>query len=481
MRRTRSRHVTEGLTRRSFIGMVAGGAAAGLLPIDTAQTTSRFVPTLLRDYVGRLCYNENPLGPSQAAIAAIQEQAAMGHRYHDWFADSLRDDLAAIHGVSSAQIVAGCGGTEMLRLAALALADPAGNVVAAYPSYGQFPSDCAFLGAEVRYADLDANHRVDLMAVALQIDGSTTAVCLTNPNNPTATVLTAKEIASFVETIPPDVYVVIDEAYHDYVHDPGYQSAIELVRQGRNVVVIRTFSKAYGMAGVRSGYAIGESTVISTLRSWQIFGTVSRLALEASRAALLDDQHVADTVALNDLAKEYCFSSFDGMGLTYIPSETNFFMVDVGEPAGPVAGELASRGILVRTGWGMPNHLRVSTGTMDEMESFIVALQEILGQSGGTETDPPKISALEGNFPNPWKGSTQIPFTLASPGHATLRIFDIRGRLVKTLFDGKPGIGRYTPVWDGRTDAGKSAASGSYFYRLEIGDVVQTRRMILAR
>lgn len=472
-----------GLSRRRFLETAAGSTALALVAPSAALPRTRTTahPDVLRDYVGRLCYNENPLGPSPLALTALADAAGMAHRYPDWFADSLRSDLAAKYGIGTNQIIAGCGGTEILRLSALAFADPSGNVVCPYPSYSQFSGDAGFLGAEVRTSSLDGNYRIDLDHMASLVDANTSAVCITNPNNPTGTVLAAADLAAFIDALPPQVVTVIDEAYHEFVHDAGYASAIDQVTAGKPVIVIRTFSKAFGLAGARIGYAIGRSTDISQMNAWHLFATVSRLGLDAARAALDDSQHISDTVALNDQAKQFSFDSFDTMGLQYIPSETSFFMVDVGVPAGPVANELSARGIRVRTGWGMPQHLRVSTGTMEEMQNFIDELTDILGISGVAGGAPPRVTSLGANFPNPFRSSTQGTFALATGGHVSLEVFNVRGQLVRTLVDGRRGAGRHEFNWDGRNQQGAPAASGSYFYRLRHGDVTQTRRMILIR
>jgi histidinol-phosphate aminotransferase len=460
---------------------VAGSSALALVRPATSLSRPIGDPSVLDDYTNRLCYNENPLGPSPLAMTALTEQVSMAHRYHDWWADTLRSDLGNLHGLSSSRVIAGCGATEILRLAALAFAEAGKNVVMAYPSYGQFGNDASFLGADVRYSDLDANHRVDLSDMASLVDANTTAVCLTNPNNPTATVLPATDIASFVAALPSSVVTIIDEAYHHYVQDPGYVSAEALIHAGERVVVIRTFSKVFGLAGARIGYAIGPSTEISAMSSWHIYATVSRLGLEAACAALDDAQHVADTVALNEQAKAYCFSEFDQMGLAYIPSETSFFMVDVGTSASYVAGELSARGIRVRTGWGMPQHLRVSTGTMEEMETFISELRDILGITAAGPLPAPRVTALGASYPNPFRRSTEISYALAAGGHVLLEIYNIHGQLVKTMIDGMRPAGRHELRWDGTNQHGARVASGSYFYRLRIGDYSETRRMILVR
>jgi len=468
------------LSRRSFLSLAAAGGASTLLkPVPAAAGIMQ--PKHLRDdYIGRLCYNENPLGPSPAAITAIIEQAAMCHRYTDWYADSLRSDLADEHGVTSSEIIAGNGATEILRLAAYAFSEPGTNVVCPYPSYSQFPSDVSAFGGEVRYADLDLNHRVDLAAVAALVDSDTVAVCLTNPNNPTGTVLPAIDIANFQSNLPGGVALLIDEAYHDFVEDPGYDSAMELVRGGEDVVVIRTFSKGFGLAGARIGYAVGAQSLISSIKSRQTWGTVSRPSLEAAKAALTDTQHIIDSVDLANQVKTYCFGEFDRLELEYIPSETSFFMVNVGD-AGTVSSELSSRGIQVRTGWGMPNHLRVSVGTMPEMVSFITALEEIMIELSSVTDQPttPQTTMLFGNQPNPVRSRTTIRYQIARSSEVELRVYDIRGRLVKTLVESRMDPGVYSIDWIRTDDRGHRLPAGSYFYRLRTNDEEQTRRLIL--
>jgi histidinol-phosphate aminotransferase len=469
------------VSRRSFFGATAGVAALALLRGQPAVAAGGRDLPVRDDYVGRLCYNENPLGPSPLAQAAMVDDVPMSHRYGDWVNDTLREDLATLHDVERGQTIAGSGATQMIRLAARALADPAGNVVTNYPSYGQFGADAAFMGAEVRLADLDENHRVDLAAMAAEIDADTTAVCIDNPNNPTGTVLPAADLAAFVDSLPEHVAVVIDEAYHHYVQDPDYESAMELVRQEKNVIVLRTFSKVYGMAGARLGYAVGKAELIGDMNTWHNWGTVARGTDAGGRAALGDTQHVADTIALNEQAKQFCFDGFDSLGLEYIPSQTSFFMVDCGQPAGPVAQGLADLGIYVRTGWGMPDHLRVSTGTMEEMQMFLTALQEVLYGAGVHEGRAPRFHILEGNYPNPFRTSTGITYRLAHGADVRLQIFDAQGRVIRTMVSGYRPAGLHALRWDGIDGRGVQVSPGIYYYRLMAGDFMQTRRMIRIR
>ena len=446
---------------------------------------------ILTDYRGRLCYNENPLGPSPAAIEAIIDEAAMSHRYPDWFAESLASRLAEHYDVPTSKVICGNGATEILRLCAMAFAEPGHNVVSPYPSYSQFPGDAQFFGASVRYADLDAEYRVDLDNVRARVDSNTTCVCLTNPNNPTGTIFNPGRLGEFIDSLPQGVVTLIDEAYYEFINGPVggnefnhgyYPSAIDLVKDGKKIVVIKTFSKVHGLAGARIGFAMGPSSEISAMRSNQTFATITRTSLEAAKAALSDIQHIADTVDLANQAKEHCYGEFESMELDYIPSVANFLMVDVGD-ADEVAAALADYGIYVRTGWGMPNHLRVSMGHLDEMRDFTEALRLILNGRGGkiSGAGVPNQPQLYQAYPNPFNTSALIKIVLPQSLPVRLEIFDIRGSLVNRLADRSLSAGPHSFGWNGSAASGERVASGSYFYRLTAGDAVITRRLILIK
>ena len=470
-----------GLSRRGFIGTLTGAAALSILGLER-RALADHAPggRMITDYVGRLCFNENPLGPSPAAMEAIISEAEMAHRYPEWYAESLMSSLVSHHDVSSGQVICGVGATEILRFCAMAFSSPGKNVVVPNPSYGQFASDSSRNGATVRYVDLDENHRVDLDQMSDRVDSNTTAVCITNPNNPTATAVDPGDLIDFITLLPDHVVTIIDEAYYDYIGD--YPSAVDYVRQGYNVVVVKTFSKVYGLAGARIGYAVGRSSRIGNMSPYRLYAMISRMSLEAAKAAIDDSQHVADTVELANQTKEFCFTEFDRMELEYIPSIASFFMVDIGTNADAVRAALASRGILVRTGWGMNHHLRVSTGTMDEMIDFIEALEEILTPlRAGEDLPKPTMTELYQAYPNPFNSSTQIKIHIPRTSRTKLEIFDIQGRLVDTLVDRTLGAGEYSFGWNGTNQAGRSVSSGSYFYRLKSGEDAITRRMMLIK
>lgn len=471
-----------GVSRRSFLGTITGAAALTLMNLDRlAIADADPSAKILNDYTGRLCYNENPLGPSPAAVTAIREQATLSHRYPDWYAESLAALIASRYSVSTDKVICGCGGTEMLRLSAMAFSRPGRNVIAPYPSYSQFPSDAQYFGSSVRYVNLDRSYRADLPAMLSRVDSNTTAICLTNPNNPTATVVDSRDLIDFVNALRSDIVTIIDEAYLEYISGE-YPSAIELVRNNKNVVVIKTFSKVYGLAGARIGFAVGKSSAITSMRNAQIFATVSRPSLEAAKAALDDHQHIQRTVNLANQAKELCYESFQNWDLDYIPSETSFFMVDVGTDADAVRSQLQAGGIYVRTGWGMPNHLRVSTGTIEETNKFLAVLFNIL-RSPEPHPDSARsmLPQLNQAIPNPFNSTTMISLFLPAMAFTSLEIFDIQGRLVKKLAAGPLEAGNHSFIWDGTNQNNNTVATGAYFYRLAVGDEVMTRRMLLIK
>ncbi|MEE9554537.1 MAG: aminotransferase class I/II-fold pyridoxal phosphate-dependent enzyme [candidate division Zixibacteria bacterium] len=470
------------------MGTITGTAAMALISFDR-KAIADIVPgrSLLADYEGRLCYNENPLGPSPAAKIALHNEVDLCHRYPDWFADSLVTKLADNYQLSNSQVICGAGATEILRLCATAFAEPGGNIVAPYPSYSQFPNDSELFGSSVRYSDLDSYYRVDLQDMMSRVDNNTTAVCLTNPNNPTGTIVNAVNLSNFIDDLPSGVVTIVDEAYYEYINESNYQSAIELVHQGKNVVVVKTFSKVHGLAGARIGFVLGRESRINEIKANRIFATVSRPALEAAKASLPSDHHLNNhiyrTKALAIETKNFCFREFDRIGLNYIPSEASFFMVDVGN-GDYVRSQLASHGILVRTGWGMNDHIRVSTGTMEEMEYFIEVLRSILElrRLPKAGTPPlPSVTELFQAYPNPFNSSTSIRITLPQEQSTRLEVFDIRGRLVRLLVDRVLGAGEHTFIWDASNNTGSAVSSGSYFYRLTSDNDVMVRRVILLK
>jgi hypothetical protein len=287
---------------------------------------------------------------------------------------------------------------------------------------------------------------------------------------------------AFTESLPAGIGVVVDEAYHHYVHTPDYETCIPVVAEGLPVIVVRTFSKAYGLAGARIGYSVASPQYTAQIGSSQMFATVSNVAQAAAHAALDDTEHVKDTVGLNDQAKEILQVGFAGLGLDYIPSETNFMMFDTGMDAGWVASELASRGFQVRTGWGMPQHIRVSTGLLEEMHSFVAALQEILGQ-GSEERDVYLVPTFGFSqiYPNPFSRRCAMKITTFGTEKVLLTIYDSSGRKVRTLVNHPLNPGTHEIVWDGADVHGRGIASGVYIAILLQGEFAASSKVTALR
>jgi histidinol-phosphate aminotransferase len=467
------------LTRRGFL-QVATGASLVHLP-GIGRIPAKPFAFGRDDYYGRLCYNENPLGPSPLALEAMKDAASMAHRYPDWFSSTLEAGIADYHGLQQSSICAGCGATEVIRLIADAFLGPGDEVVTATPTYSQMASEATANGATVVHVPVDENYVIDLAAISQAISPATRLVSLVNPNNPLGTIIHKADMEGFLTSLPGGIITVIDEAYHYYVQSPDYESCVRFVADDLPVVVVRTFSKVHGLAGARIGYSIAPTAYSAEIASSQPFGMVSRLGQAAAEAALGDAEHVANTVALNEEAMALLEAGFTDLGLAFIESETNYVMFDTGTSATWVAAELASRGYQVRTGWGMPQHIRVSTGTVTEMEGFLEALQDILGQTGAGGHDAPGVFGLGPVRPNPFRTDCEIRLSSFGAERVTLTIHDVVGRKVRTLLSRSIPTGLHLLRWDAADSRGRRVGPGTYVINLTQGEFAASTRVTLSR
>jgi histidinol-phosphate aminotransferase len=467
------------MSRREFLQASAAGLSFVYLPGVGRVKANPFEFTESEDTFGRLCYNENPLGPSHLALEAMRAAAYEGNRYPDWFSSTLEARIAEHHSVSPNMICAGTGATEIIRLVADAFLYPDDEMVTASPTYSQMASEAASNGAAVVHVPVNERYVIDLNMIRAAMGPKTKLISLVNPNNPQGTIFTMQDMRIFMNSLPPGVIVVVDEAYHHYVHSPFYESCIRYVKEGFPMIVIRTFSKVYGLAGVRIGYSLASAGYTSMIQSSQNIGMVSRLGQEAAIASLDDIDHVDNTVSLNDHAKEILVNGLTALQLEYIPSETNFMMFDTGMSATSVASQLANRGYQVRVGWGMPRHIRVSTGTVDEMYGFINALQAILGQN--SLKDGPPTFGLSRVHPNPFTQRCTIQISTLGNERVRLAIYDAAGRMVQSLLNGVMASGLHDIVWDGRDVHGRNVASGLYIINLMQGEFATSTRVTLIR
>jgi histidinol-phosphate aminotransferase len=433
------------------------------------------------DYLGRLCYNENPLGLSTKVQAAMTETIALSHRYPDWYSSNLEGVIADKHRLSSSNICVGAGATEVIRLIADAFLMPGDELITATPTYSQMAREATANGATTVHVPVTNEYIIDLENIFNAITPQTKMIFLVNPNNPLATIMDKNDVQNFIESLTENIIVVVDEAYFDYVSNSSFESCIRYIKQDLPVIVVRTFSKAYGLAGARIGYAIASSNFTSLISASQIFGTVSRVSQAAAETALADQEHVTATVALNDEAKAILENGFSQMGLNFIKSETNFMMFDTGTNASTVANQLYSKGYQVRTGWGMPSFIRTSTGTLEEMSGFIEALNGILVSGIQTTKTAPTSFALNYAYPNPFNSYCKINFTCQGSEKVRILIYNARGQKIQVLNDSFLQPGNHEVYWDGKNVSGQSVASGVYIINIIQGEQSIERRITLVK
>ena len=373
--------MTTRMTRRSFAGAL-GTAVAGAALLDARLTESAAeasaAPALPGDTV-RLNANENPFGPSPAAIEAIQRCGSVASRYPDASQQELARAIAAHHGVAPERIVLGCGSSEILEMADLAFLGPGKTVVVAEPAFEAVLLYAGVIRFESAKVPLTADYRHDLPRMAAACDAKTGLVYVCNPNNPTGTIVSGDELAAFCDRVPADTAILVDEAYHHFVEDARYRTAIELLPKRPNLVVARTFSKIYGLAGMRLGYAVASPDTIRRLESFASWDNVNAAVLAAARASLAEADFVPRRRGeLNGTRRRLC-DELARDGRRFIPSHANFVMIDVGRDVAPVIEAFRARGILVgRKFPSMPTWLRISIGTPDETAAFAAGLREIV-------------------------------------------------------------------------------------------------------
>jgi histidinol-phosphate aminotransferase len=334
----------------------------------------------------RLSSNENPVGPPKVALDALLAALSAGdeRRYPSTSIQQLVERIAAHHNVTPESIVPGSGSGEILRMAVYATVSPTRSLVTAAPSFEDPTRYAELAGGQVIAVPVTSELRLDLGAMADRAkDAGLVFVC--NPNNPTGTVHGAAAINDFVERVQrvsPDTTVLIDEAYHHYVEDPTYATAVPLALQRRNVVVTRTFSKLYGMAGLRLGYAIGQPDTIAALRRHRLANSVNGLVAPAAVAALGDVQLQPIERTRNHEAREFTRHAMASFGYPAIASEANFIMVDIRRDVREFNKACADRGVLIgRPFPPLMTHARISIGTMQEMRVAVEVFKSMLASS----------------------------------------------------------------------------------------------------
>ena len=335
----------------------------------------------------KLASNENPLGPSPKAQAAIRHYLENIHFYPDGSGYYLREKLSEIHSLPPHQIILGAGSTDLIELVAKTFlsgcSDEAITSESAFYMYRLAIEDMGAGLVQVPMRELT----FDLPAIAHAVTPRTKVIYLGNPNNPTGTLFTADELDRFLDAIPPRVLVVLDEAYFEYVQRPDYSRSVELVRAGRNLLVLRTFSKVHGLAGIRLGYGLGHPDLIECLQRIRSPFNASSLAQVAGMAALDDHEHIERSVESNRREMKFLTGELTLMGVRYTPSAGNFLLVDTGRDCEEDFIRLLHEGVIVRPMklYGFPTSLRVTAGRHEENEKFLEALQRVLTTSGRSQ------------------------------------------------------------------------------------------------
>ena len=372
------------LSRRSFsklIGVTATYAALQSERAVSASWSSAKVSSSKPTNVVRLSSNENPYGPSPAAMKAMTDARTLAWRYPDEYGDMLAEELARLNNVPADQIILGNGSGEILKLCAAAFTGKDKKIVIANPTFEAIARHAGVANAEIVKIDLTSDYRHDLQKMLEAANGAG-LVYVCNPNNPTASITPKNEIADFLARLSPKTIVLVDEAYHHYVDSQNYESVIPLVQQYPNLVVARTFSKIYGMAGLRCGYCVTQRENIGALRANQIFDNVNIMALVAALASLKDPKQVSLGRKLNSDVKKGVCVELDALGYRYIPSHANFMMINLRREVRPVIGALRNHGVEVgRLFPPLPTFLRVTIGTSDQMKQFLAAFREVMVQA----------------------------------------------------------------------------------------------------
>ena len=364
-------------SRRHFsqtLGSLAVAFAAPRLPIRLDDR--RNLP--VSEKTIHLNFNENPYGPSPKALRALDSCGPVASRYPHAANVQLSDTLAKNYNVSRENIALGCGSTEILRCVDMAFLGPGKNVVAAHPTFEAVLEYARITQADAVKVPLTADHRHDLPKMAAACTSKTGVVYICNPNNPTGTIVTRDELATFVHAVPPSTLILVDEAYFDFADDPRYGSVAEWTIKYPNLVVARTFSKIHGMDGMRLGYAVGAKETIARISEQAIQDNGNAAVLAAGLASLGDAEHVMSCRDKMNSTRSWLCGELSKDGRSFIPSQTNFVMIDMHTDVQPIIDQFAARDILVgRRFPSMNNFLRITVGTQPEMETFVTALREI--------------------------------------------------------------------------------------------------------
>jgi len=323
----------------------------------------------------KLASNENPLGCSKKVIQALSDALTDLSLYPDGNATVLRNKLAEKHGLKPEQFIFGAGSNEIITFIAQIFLNPGDESIYAKPSFSWYDTAVLAAGANPVIVPLrDYTH--DLETMKKSITGKTKIIWICNPNNPTGTIITAAEQEEFLKAVPSNIVVVFDEAYYEFARGGDYPESVPLLEKYPNIIILRTFSKAYGLASLRVGYGMASEEIVSYLNRVRPPFNVNTLAQTAAIAALEDEDFVNEIIKVNKAGLDMLYAAFDKLGLKYVKSHANFIWVETPFASGEIFQELLHKGVIVRPFMG--NWLRITVGTKEQNEKLINALTELL-------------------------------------------------------------------------------------------------------
>lgn len=333
----------------------------------------------LRDSI-KLASNENPLGPSPKAVEAVRQHLTGLNRYPDGSGHILTGKLAAKWAVAVENVVLGNGSDDIIVMLSRALLRPGDQAIMPQPSFLMYDITVRGVGARPVFVALDQSLSIDLEAMIDRITPRTRLIFLCNPNNPTGTVISADALATFLKALPPSVIVVIDEAYIEFVRDPACARGLDFLALGYPVVTLRTFSKSYGLAGLRIGYGLMPAELAGILHRIRQPFNAGSLAQVGAAAALDDENFLKASIRLVHDGLGYLYGALERLGLRYFPTQANFFLIDVQRDADAVFDRMLAEGVIVRsmTSYGFPHYIRVNVGLPEENERFVETLGRVL-------------------------------------------------------------------------------------------------------
>lgn len=327
----------------------------------------------------KLASNENPLGPSPKAIEAMKRALESSHLYPESDSFTLRKKVASFFGINEDELIFSTGAESIILMIALAFLCKDEEAIMGDPSFGDYEIVTKIMGGKVVKVPL-RDFTYDLPAIADRITSRTKLIFICNPNNPTGTIVTEEQTDRFMEIVPPHCIVVFDEAYAEFVKNKDYPKTVKYIHNQKKVIIVRTFSKIFGLAGARIGYAMGPKDLIEILRKVVLPFPVNRVAQAGALAALEDKEFTDKVMEVIEQGKQYLYNQFHRLGLEYIPTNTNFIFVNLNMNGDEVCERLLEKGIIIRPGsmWNLPNYVRITIGKPKENEMLIKALEAIL-------------------------------------------------------------------------------------------------------